>query len=629
VNEERQHVRLIFGALMLVLLLASLDQTIVSTALPTIVGDLGGIEHLSWVVTSYLLASTIAGPLYGKLGDLYGRKGVLQAAIVIFLVGSALCGIAQNMPELIAFRALQGLGGGGLMVTTFAVIGDVVSPRERGRYSGYFGGVFGLSTVVGPLLGGFFVDNLSWRWIFYINLPIGAVALGVIAVVFHSRAATVRHAMDYLGAGLLAAGLSGIVLFTSLGGTTYAWTSPEVIGMLVAGVACLVLFVVVEHRSQEPILPPALFRNRIFTTSSAIGFIVGLALFGTVTYLPLYLQVVRGHSPTVAGLLMTPMMAGVLTASIISGQLITRRGRYRVFPILGTAIMTVGVFLLSRIAIDTVAWQTALSMLVVGVGIGLVMQTLTLAAQNAVPYELLGVSTSGSMLFRQVGGSIGVALFGAIFANRLATNLATSLPPGSHPPAAANPAAVRHLPPAVHLGYITAVTHSLKPVFLVGGVISLFAFLLPWLLREVPLRSATPPRDAAADSFAMPRDATSLHEMERIVASLTQHENRWRIYDGLARRAGVDLTPEEIWTLARLGEGRTCDGAALVSLHERGLADAQALTPGGRAVLDRIEAARRDGLAELLSGWAPEEHEELRGLLSRLAHELVAEPPSR
>ena len=305
-----QRVRLIFAALMLVLLLASLDQTIVSTALPTIVGDLGGLSHLSWVVTAYLLASTVSGPLYGKLGDLYGRKPLLQAAIVLFLIGSVLCGLSQNMTELIAFRALQGLGGGGLIVLTLAVVGDIFSPRERGRYQGFFGAVFGVSTVIGPLLGGFFVDNLSWRWIFYVNLPVGAIALVVIGVAFHSRAEHVRHSIDYLGAALLATGLTAIVLFTSLGGTTYAWGSPEALTMLVVGVVLLAAFPFAERRAAEPILPLELFRNRVFVVTSAVGFIVGLALFGAITYLPLYLQVVKGHSPTSSGLTLTPLMVG-------------------------------------------------------------------------------------------------------------------------------------------------------------------------------------------------------------------------------------------------------------------------------------------------------------------------------
>ncbi len=349
-------VRLIFVALMLVLLLASLDQTIVSTALPTIVGDLGGLTHLSWVVTAYLLAATIAGPLYGKLGDLYGRKKVLQTAIAIFLVGSALCGVAQSMVQLIAFRALQGLGAGGLIVTTFAVVGDVIPPRERGKYQGYFGGVFGVSTVIGPLLGGFFVDNLSWRWIFYVNLPIGLIALAVIAGAFHARTSTQRHAIDYAGAAVLAGALSAIVLFTSLGGTTWAWGSWQIVSLIALSIVLVPAFVWIESRAAEPIIPLALFRNHTFSVTSGVGFIVGFALFGAITYLPLYFQITKGSSPTKSGLQLTPLMAGVLVTSIASGQLISRLGRYRMFPIAGTALMALAMLLLSRLEPGTSVW---------------------------------------------------------------------------------------------------------------------------------------------------------------------------------------------------------------------------------------------------------------------------------
>jgi len=489
-SRPAERVRVIFGALMLVILLASLDQTIVSTALPTIVGDLGGLQHLSWVVTAYLLASTVTGPIYGKLGDLYGRKVVLQAAIAIFLVGSALCGIAQNMLELIGFRALQGLGAGGLLVTAIAVVGDIVPPRERGRYQGLFGAVFGVSTVVGPLLGGFFVDNLSWRWIFYVNLPVGALALFVIGAVFHSRAKHVRHAIDYLGAATLAVGLSCVVLFTSFGGTTEPWASLQSIVLIVVGVALLVSFVFVESRAPEPILPLELFRNRTFVVTSAIGFIIGLALFGSVTYLPVFLQVVKGKSPTSSGLQLTPMMGGLLVTSIVAGRLISRFGRYRVFPIVGTAVMTVGMVLLAQLSAQSSSLTAALDMLVLGLGLGLVMQVLVLAVQNAVEFRVMGVATSGSLLFRQIGGSIGLAIFGAIFANRLHANLVHS---GFRGPKNVSPAVVRRLPPSLHRAVVDAIAAALHPVFVTASLIAVVAFLLTWLLRELPLRATARP----------------------------------------------------------------------------------------------------------------------------------------
>ena len=474
---------------MLVLFLASLDQTIVSTSLLTIVGDLGGISHLSWVVTAYLLTATVSGPLYGKLGDLYGRKRVLQAAIVIFLTGSVLCGLSQSMVELIGFRALQGLGAGGLMVVTLAVVGDIIPPRERGKYQGYFGAVFGVSTVLGPLLGGFFVDNLSWRWIFYVNLPVGAIALTVIAVTFHSRETTHRHAMDYLGAALLAASLGSIVLFTSLGGTTWPWSSPKIIALIVASVILVPAFVWQENRSTEPILPLSLFRNHTFALTSAIGFIIGFALFGAITFMPLYLQVTKGSTPMRSGLQLTPLMAGLLVTSITSGQLISKLGRYRFFPIAGTAIMAFAMVLLSQLHADTPVWVAAIYMLILGLGLGMVMQVLVLAVQNAVKLTMMGVATSGSTLFRQIGGSIGVALFGTIFASRLRVELAHRLPPGTHVPKTINPAQIKKLPPAAHAAFADAFSAALHPVFLMAAGVSIFAFALTWLLREVPLRT--------------------------------------------------------------------------------------------------------------------------------------------
>lgn len=491
--EDARRIRVIFGALMLVLLLASLDQTIVSTALPTIVGELGGLEHLSWVVTAYLLAATITGPLYGKFGDLYGRKVVLQVAIVAFLVGSMLCGIAQNMPQLIVFRALQGLGAGGLIVVTIAVVGDIIPPRDRGRYQGLFGAVFGFSTIIGPLLGGFFVDNLSWRWIFYVNVPTGAVALFVIGAVFRPRTTRVEHAIDYLGAALLAGGLSCVVLFTSLGGTTFAWRSAESLTLMVLAFLLLVGFTFAERRASEPILPMELFRNRIFAVCAAIGFIIGLAMFGSIVYLPVFLQIVKQMSPTRSGLQLTPMMGGLLLTSIVAGRLISTWNRYKPFPIVGCAITTVGMALLAQLKVTSSTVDAALYMLVLGFGLGMVMQVLVLAVQNAVDPRHMGVATSGTILFRQIGGSVGVALFGAIFANRLQNELADRGVRATS--TAVSPAAINKLPPGVHDAWANAISASLHPVFVTAAFISVFAFLLTWLLRETPLRASVQPLD--------------------------------------------------------------------------------------------------------------------------------------
>src|SRR4051812_46859726 len=484
----------VFGALMLGMFLAALDQTIVSTALPTIVGDLGGLDHLSWVVTSYLLASTASTPLYGKLGDMYGRKPVFLVAILIFLAGSMLSGLSQSMAELIAFRAVQGVGAGGLMVGAQAIIADIVPPRDRGRYMGLIGSVFAVASVAGPLLGGFFVETISWRWVFYVNVPIGIVAVLVVAFRLHLHTPSHRHAIDYLGAALLTAGVSALILLTTWGGNQYAWGSGAIVGLAVAGVALLLAFVAQERRAAEPIIPLGLFRSAIFRVASSLGFVIGLAMFGAIVFIPLFLQLVYGVSPTSSGLRMLPLMAGLLTASILSGRAISKMGRYKMFPIAGTAITTLGMFLLSRLGVDTAPWVASVYMLVVGVGIGLVMQVLVLAVQNCSAPQDIGVATSTATFFRSMGGSLGVALFGAIFASRLGNEL-QALPRAVAARFSGginiSPAQVHQLPSGVRDDFLQAFVNALQPVFLVGSALTFVAFILAWFLKEVPLRSTT------------------------------------------------------------------------------------------------------------------------------------------
>ncbi|HEY3869279.1 MAG TPA: MDR family MFS transporter [Actinocrinis sp.] len=492
---EHRRILIILGALMMGMFLAALDQTIVATALPTIAGDLHGLNHLSWVVTAYLLTSTISTPLWGKLGDLYGRKKLFQASIVIFLVGSALSGLSQNMGELIAFRAVQGVGAGGLMVGAQAIIGDVVSPRERGRYMGYFGAVFGASSVIGPLAGGFFTQHLTWRWVFYINLPLGAVALAVIAAVLHLPRKTTSHKIDYPGTLLLSCAVTAMILLTTWGGSTYGWTSPEILGLGAGAAVLLVSFVLVERRAAEPVIPLSLFRNSVFTVTNVIGFMIGAVMFGVTIYIPLYLQTVHGASPTGSGLQLLPLIVGMLISFIFSGRMVTTTGRYKVFPIVGTGVMTVGIYLLSLMGPNTGLPLSSLYMFVVGLGIGLVMQVLVVAMQNAVPREQLGTATSSSTFFRTIGGSFGVSALGAVFDSRLAADLPKYLPSGAISQVkggnvTASPAALDALQEPVRHGFILAFNDSLDLVFLVGVPIGIAAFVGTWFVKELPLRDS-------------------------------------------------------------------------------------------------------------------------------------------
>jgi EmrB/QacA subfamily drug resistance transporter len=553
------------------MLLAALDQTIVATALPTVVADLGGAGHQSWVVTSYLLASTIATAIVGKLGDLFGRKAIFQVSVLFFLVGSVLCGLSSSMTMLVASRALQGIGGGAIMVTATAVIGEVIPLRDRGRYQGALGAVFGVTTVVGPLLGGFFTDHLTWRWAFWINIPVGVVVLIVAAAAIPALTSAARPVIDYAGIVFVGLGASGLTLATSWGGETYPWASPVIIGLFVGSAVVLAIFVWVESRAAEPILPTRLFRSPVFTVCCVLGFIVGFAMLGALTFLPTFMQFVDGVSATESGLRTLPMVVGLLITSMGSGALVSRTGRYKIFPVVGTAVMVLGFVLLSRMDAGTPMLMQSAYLFILGTGIGLCMQVLILVVQSTSSFEDLGVATSGVTFFRTIGSSFGAAIFGSLFANFLDDRIGGALAASGAPPAAAqSPQALHELPHDVAAPIVAAYADALGLVFACAAPVALVGFLVALLLKEVPLREMeTTVAVDLGEGFGMPSTESPEKLLEIAIGRLMRHSPEIRLRT-IAGRPGCELDVASLWALLQIYRSNQVFGSArLTDIAER------------------------------------------------------------